>query len=189
MTKYDIIKDYMIKNNKKGQIEYLLQNAFRIGFTIIALLAFFLMINYYIVNKIDTRYPQAETIANRIMHSDALMLQEEGTFRVYTGIVDMNKFNDKTSLDKSIKYEFSRHAAAKVKLSRKDVYGTATYIGEIYLNKNNWDNLKTIINSGAKGKGSATMMIKDIPVTCAYDKDFNTYDYCIMTVEVIVPNS
>ncbi len=179
----------MMKNNKKGQIEYMLQNAFRIGFTIIALLAFFLMINYYIVNKIDTRYAQAETLANRIIQSDALMLQEEGTFRVYTGIVDMDKFNDKTSLDKSIRYEFSRHAAAKVKMSKKDVYGNINYIGEIYLNKNNWDNLKTIINSGATGKGSATMLIKDLPVTCAYDKDFNAYDYCIMTVEVIVPNS
>ena len=182
----------MTKNNmknKKGQIEYLLQNAFRIGFTIIALLAFFLLINYYINNKIDTRYVQAETLANRIMLSDALMLQERGTSRIYTGIVDMNKFNDKTSLDKSIKYEFNRHAAAKVKLSKKDVYGNVNYIGDIYLNKNNWDNLKTTINSGATGKGSATMLIKDIPVTCAYDTDLNNYDYCIMTVEVIVPNS
>src|SRR3989344_4030919 len=106
----------MRKNNKKGQIEYMLQNAFRIGFTIIALLAFFLLINFYINNKIDTRYVQAETLANRVIQSDALMLQDPGTFRVYTGIIDMEKFSDKTSLDKSIKYEFNRHAAAKVKI-------------------------------------------------------------------------
>lgn len=179
----------MKRFNKKGQIEYLLQNAFRIGFTIIALLAFFIMINFYINNKIDTRYVQAEVLANRIIQSDALMLQDPGTFRIYTGIVDMEKFNDKTSLDTSIKYEFNRHATAKVKISKKDVYGNIQYFDDIYLNKNNWDNLKTLINSGATGKGSASMIIKDFPVTCAYDKELNVFDYCIMTVEVIVPNS
>jgi hypothetical protein len=179
----------MKRINKKGQIEYLLQNAFRIGFTIIALLAFFLLINFYINNKIDTRYVQAETLANRIVQSDALMLQDPNTFRVYTGIVDMEKFNDKTVLDTTINYEFSRYAAAKVKIYKKDNYGQSIYLGETYLNKNNYDNLKTLINSGVTGKGSASMLIKDYPVTCAYDKNFALYDYCIMTVEVIVPNS
>jgi hypothetical protein len=177
------------KINKKGQVEYMLQNAFRIGFTIIALLAFFLLINFYINNKIDTRYVQAEVLANRIINSDALMLQDPNTFRIYTGIVDMKKFNDKTILDRTIKYEFNRHAAAKVKMYKKDSYGLSIYLGEIYLNKNNWDNLKTLIDSGTTGKGSASLLIKDFPVTCAYDDKFALYDYCIMTVETIVPNS
>ncbi|GIU69253.1 MAG: hypothetical protein KatS3mg002_0489 [Candidatus Woesearchaeota archaeon] len=174
---------------KRGQIEYLLQNAFRIGFTIIAILAFFLLINFYVNNKIDTRYVQAETIANRIINSDAIMLQDPVTLRIYSGIVDMNKFSDANSLDKSIKYEFNRHAAARVKIERKDIYKKITYVGELYLNKNNWDNLKTLIDSGVKGKGSASMLIKDFPVTCAYDSELKNYEYCIMTVEVIVPNS
>lgn len=177
------------KNNKKGQIEYLLKNSFRIGFTIIAVLAFFLLVNFYVKNKIDTRYVQAETIANRVINSDAIMLQNPTTLRIYSGIVDMNKFEDKSSLDKSINYEFSRHAAVKVKIEKKDIYQKTKYIGDIYLNKNNWDNLKKLIDSGVKGKGSASMLIKDFPVTCAYDSELNNYDYCIMTVEVIVPNS
>lgn len=177
------------KNNKKAQVEFLLKNSFRIGFTIIALLAFFLLINFYVNNKLDSRYVLAETVANRIMHSDAIMLQDKNTFRTYSGIIDMDKFNDKTSLDKSIKYDFNRHVAAKVKLYKKDIYGKTNYIGDIYLNKNNWDNLKTLIDSGVKGKGSASMLIKDLPVTCAYDDEFIAYDYCIMTIEVIVPNS
>ncbi len=177
----------MKKIDKKGQIEYLLQNAFRIGFTVIALLAFFLLVNFYINYKIDTRYVQAETLANRIIQSDALMVQDPNTFRIYTGIVDMKKFDDKASLDNSIKYEFNRHAAAKVKIYKKDIYRRTNYVGEIYLNKNNWENLKTVLDSGAKGKGSASMIVKDFPVTCAYNN--GVYDYCIMTVEVIVPNS
>lgn len=176
-------------HNKKAEIEYLLQNAFRIGFTIIALLAFFLMINYYVNNKIDTRYIQAETIASRIINSDAIMMQDPNTFRIYTGIVDMEKFFDNTSLDKSIPFTFNRHVAAKVKMYEKTQYGNSNYIGEIYLNKNNWINLKTLLDSGVKGKGSASMIVKDFPVTCAYDKEFNIYNYCIMVVEVIVPNS
>lgn len=184
-----IKKKFNKRMNRKAEVEYMLENAFRIGFTIIALLAFFLMINFYVNNKIDTRYVQAEVIANRIIQSDALMLQDHKTFRVYTGIVDMDKFNDKTRLDDTIQYEFNRHAAAKVKIEKKDVYGVKSYVGDIYLNKNNYENLKTLINSKAEGKGSASMIIKDFPVTCAYDKNFNVYDYCIMTVEVIVPNS
>lgn len=187
MKRLKIIKNR--KFNKRAEIEYMLENAFRIGFTVVALLAFFLMINFYINNKIDTRYVQAEVLANRIIQSDALMLQDPNTFRIYTGIVDMDKFNDQTSLDKTINYEFNRHATAKVKIEKKDVYGVKSYVRDIYLNKNNWDNLKTLINSGSEGKGSASMIVKDFPVTCAYDKDFNLYDYCIMTVEVIVPNS
>ncbi|MGV8150591.1 MAG: hypothetical protein ACP5NV_02580 [Candidatus Woesearchaeota archaeon] len=175
--------------NKRGQIEYFLQNAFRIGFTIIALLAFFLMINFYINNKIDTRYTQAETLANRIIQSDALMLQDEHTLRTYTGIVDMQKFSDVRSLDNSIPYKFNRNAAARVKIYEKDIYGSSNYVGEIYLNKNNWENLKSIIDSGVKGKGAASMIVKDFPVTCAYDKELAHYAYCVMTVEVIVPNS
>lgn len=177
-----------LRKSKKAQVEYLLKNAFRIGFTVIALLAFFLLINLYVHNKIDTRYIQAETLAHRIIQSDAIMLQDSYTFRIYSGIIDLDKFKDNTSLDKSIPYTFNRHSAAKVKLYEKNVYGNKNFKGELYLNKNNWINLETLIRSGASGKGSASMLIKDYPVTC-YDRTSNLYTYCIMTVEVIVPNS
>ena len=39
--------------NKKGQVQYFLENAFRVGFLMVALLIFFLLINFYINNKID----------------------------------------------------------------------------------------------------------------------------------------
>lgn len=178
-----------LRRSKKGQIEFLIENAFRIGFAIVALLLFFVMINYYVNNKIETRYVQAEVIANRVMFSDSIMMQDPYTFRTRNGIVDMQKFLDPTSLDTGLPYKFVRYSAVKVKIYEKTSSGNLVFVGENYLNKNNYENLKNLVDSGVRGKGGAVMLIKDVPVTCAYDKQFNQSTYCIMTIEVIVPNT
>jgi len=184
-----MFKIKLIKKNlgKKSQVQYLLENTFRIIFMTIALLAFFLLIILYINNKIDARLLQAETLSYRILYSDAIMYQDPDTFRIYAGIVDMDKIK-RNELDKSIPYTFTKHAAAKITVYNKPIGGQETFIAEAYVNKEQWDNWKVLINS-VKGKGSASQLIKRFPVTCLYDKKQNTFDYCTLVVEVIVPNS
>ncbi|MFA5797772.1 MAG: hypothetical protein WC916_07120 [Candidatus Woesearchaeota archaeon] len=178
-----------MRNNRKGQAEYLLENAFRIGFLMIALLAFFLLITYYINNKADTRLLQAETFANRIVYSDAIMYQDEKTFRIYPGIVDLAKVND-TRLDKSISYSATRHAAAKIKIvSKPQQDGTAIFIKDAYINRNTFENLYNMITARIYGKGSGIQVIKEFPVTCYDTTSTPPYYYCTLIVEVIVPNS
>jgi hypothetical protein len=99
-----------IRINKKGQVQYFLENVFRIGFLMIALLVFFLLINFYIVNKIDTNRLQAEVTANRIMYSDAFMYKEGS--RTYLGIVDARRFSTQ-NIEEKVDYTIKRHAAAK----------------------------------------------------------------------------
>lgn len=176
-----------IIKGKRSQVQYLLENTFRIIFMTIALLAFFLLIVLYMSNKIDTRLVQAETLSYRILYSDAILYHDPDTFRAYAGIIDLGKVTDAT-LEKSISYTFKRHAAAKIVLYQKpDIKGSEQFIKEAYLNKDQWYNWKQLINA-VTGKGSASMLIKEFPVTC-YDGLYDSYDYCTLRLEVIVPNS
>ena|SRR3989338_2944832 len=174
-------------SGKKAQAEGLLENAFRIGFAMIALLIFFILVNYYVNNKLDTRLVQAETLSARIVLSDAIMLQDPDTFRTYAGIVDMQKVYKETSLDDSLG-SLGRHVAAKVKIYDKSD-GKYVFVKDIYLNRKQWDIWKPLIDAGQEGKGSVSMLVKEFPVTCAYDNDLTVFTYCTMVVEVIVPNS
>jgi len=169
-----------IKNlNKKGQVQYFLESAFRIGFLMVALLAFFLLVNFYIVNRIDTNRLQAEVTANRIIYSDAIMWQDNS--RVYPGIIDINKFNDDT-LGRRIDYATKSHAAAQLKIiDNKD--GTEKY-PPAYLNKAQYENFQAII--GKEGKGSATMYTKDYPITYRNGDESN---YGTLIMNIIIPNS
>jgi hypothetical protein len=172
--------------HKKAQVEYLLQNAFRIGFMIIALLAFFLLINYYVNNKIDTNQIQEEVLLNRILYSDAIMKNDVRTGNVYTGIIDLGKFNNAT-LDQSINYgSYNRHVGAKLKLLNKDPDPSKQFIADAYLNKIQYNSLNTLTNS-VTGKGSGTRYITQYPVT--YIGFDNNYYYGTLVVEIIVPNS
>ncbi|MGV8087295.1 MAG: hypothetical protein ACP5N1_06715 [Candidatus Woesearchaeota archaeon] len=168
-------------NNKKGQAQYLLENAFRIGFLMIALVAFFLLINFYIVNKFDTNKLQSEVIANRIMYSDTFMYQENS--RTYTGIVDMTKFTD-TTINNNIDYPNKKHVAVKMRLVNNND-PTIEHIA--YLNKAQYDILYAIKKSGADGKGSATAYYKQYPVTYI-DLD-GKYYYGTIYMNIVVPNS
>jgi len=179
-------KDF--RKSKKGQVEYLLQNAFRIGFLIIALLAFFLMISYYINNQIDASYLQSQTLLNRILYSDTIMQQDLTTGRIYTGVIDMDKFSNPTVLDDGIDYgQYQRHVAAKLKLLNKEFNPKDQFVADVYLNKDLFVNLQTVINSGGTGKSSGTMYISQYPVT--YFGFDNKYHYGTLVVEIIVPNS
>jgi hypothetical protein len=173
--------------SKRGQVEYLLQNAFRIGFMMIALLAFFLLINYYINNKIDANQLQQEVLLNRILYSDAIMKQDLKTGNVYTGVVDLNKFNSE-NLGQSINYgSYTKHVGAKLKLLSKDPDPSKQFIKDAYLNKPEYDSMDVLINAKVTGKGSATMYITQYPVT--YIGFDNNYYYATLVVEIIVPNS
>jgi hypothetical protein len=170
------------KNNKKGQVQYLLENAFRIGFLMIALIAFFLLVNFYIINKFDTNRIQAEVVANRLMYSSTFMYEEN--LRTYTGIVNLNKFTD-TNINADINYLVKKHAAVKMKLiDNKD----KTEIQTAYLNKEQYEMLYTISKSLAEGKGSATRYEKVYPITYK-DKTSGEYKYGTIYMNIIIPNS
>jgi hypothetical protein len=175
--------------NKKAAADLLLSSIFRIGFMMVALLAFFLMISFYMNNKIDPRYLQAETFKARLINSDAMMYRDPVTSVVHTGWVDMEKMRN--PLDNSIDYgKYERHVAAKVKiLSKPDAQNPdGQFIIETYYNKDMYENWKVLIKAqNFQGKESATMYISEYPVTCYYN--IQSSDYCTMVVEVIVPNS
>jgi len=165
---------------KKGQVQYFLESAFRIGFLMIALLAFFLLINFYISNRIDTSRLQSEVLANRIIYSDAIMWQEKENSRVYTGIVDMDQFSS-TTLDMKINYTTKRHATAKLQII-DNIDGKVN--STIYLNKLQYDNLEAI--AGKQGKGAATIYVKNYPIT--YRKGSESR-YGTLVMNIIIPNS
>ena len=170
------------KIRKKGQVQYLLENAFRIGFLMIALVAFFLLINFYIVNKFDTNRLQAEVIANRIMYSDTFMYQKNS--RTYTGIVDITKFNDDT-INTNIDYTVKKHAAVKLQLV-DNIDNKIEHVA--YLSKDQYEILYVIVRSNAKGKGSATEYLKNFPV--AYlNSSSGLYRYGTIHMSIIIPNS
>jgi hypothetical protein len=170
----------MIKNNKRGQAQYFLESAFRIGFLMIALLAFFLLINFYVINRIDTNKLQAEVVADRLIYSNIIMYEENS--RIYAGIVDMTKFDDDI-ISNNIVYEIKRHAAAKLELI-DNVDGIVN--DTAYLNKLQYDNLYTLAKSAGRGKGGATIYTKYYPVTY---KNGDKYLYGTIRMNIIIPNS
>ncbi len=173
---------------KKGSVNLLIESFLRILFAIVALLAFVLLVGLYIVNKADTKYLQAEVFKYRILYSDNIMYQDPTTFRIYEGIVDMNKLNK--DLDDRIDYkEFPRHIAAKIKLLEKPNkdFEQGAFLKEAYYNKDHFLNMQKLIDAGINGKESGTMYISSVPATCRYNE--NDYRYCTLIVEVIVPNS
>ena len=174
-------KQKMHKRMKnKGQVQYFLESAFRIGFLIVALLSFFLLINFYITNKLDTQRLQSEVLVNRILYSDAIMMQELENSRVYTGIIDVNKF-DSTNLDAKIDYSIKKHATAKLQIV-DNIDGKVKYTA--YLNKPQYENLEVILYK--EGKGGSTRYIKTYPITYT---DGTEYKYGRLIIDMIIPNS
>ena len=185
MKKFDKKRQF----DKKGQIENLLANVLRIGFMIAAITIFFLMVNYYVNNKIDTQRLQEETMLNRILYSDLIMYQDPATLRVYPGIVDIKKF-DNEYLNDAINYgEFQRHVAVKIKLLRKiPLSGNPDlFVKDVYINKNQFDEWNQIVN--IPGKGSATKYITQLPVSFIDGNYQGKHDYGTLIIEIIVPNS
>ncbi len=175
----------MNKINKKAGtgVQYLLENAFRIGFLMIALVIFFLLINFYVSTKIDIKQLQAETISARILYSEAITYQDPNTYRTYPGIIDASKFNSER-LDEFIPYTFSKYIAVKLTLFHKD---GATLINEAHLNKQQYETWKVLIDSNIQGKGSVTYFQKLLPVT--YKEKDGSFPYATLMLEILVPNS
>jgi hypothetical protein len=167
-------------SNKRGQVQYFLENAFRIGFLMIALLIFFLLINFYVVNRVDTKRLQSEVTSSRIMYSNTIMYEEN--YRTYVGIVDIKKFND-DNIDEKINYPIKRHVAAKLEIIN-NIDGLVKYTA--YLNKAQYDNLHTLSLSKTRGQGSATIYNKNYPITYL---DGGKYSYGALIITLVVPNS
>ena len=106
--------------NKRAQVQFFLENAFRIGFLMVALLAFFLLVNFYISNTIDTTRLQAEVTANRIIYSDVLMEDDPKTLSYKSGIIDLSKFGpdnmENANMQSRIAYPIARHVAVKLEI-------------------------------------------------------------------------
>jgi hypothetical protein len=170
-------------SNKRGQAQYLLENAFRIAFLMIAMLVFFLLVNFYITNKLETNMLQAEVTANRIMYSDAFTHIDDDTSIAYTGIIDLEKFKDEETFNSKINYPTKRHAAANLTLINND---DGKIVATTYLNKAQYNIMYVLVKNNGKGKGSATMYIKQYPVTYY---DGTKYNYGTITMKLIIPNS
>lgn len=166
--------------NKKGQVQYFLENAFRVGFLMVALLVFFLLINFYINNKIDTNRLQAEVTANRILYSDTLMYEENN--RAYLGIVDIKKFNN-ANIEEKISYPVQRHATAKLEIV-DNIDGKIKHTA--YLNQGEYERLDVIQRSQGEGKGGATKYFKYFPITYS---EGGIYHYGTLNMILIIPNS
>lgn len=174
-----------IQKHKKGQVSYFLESAFRIGFLMIALLAFFLIVNFYITSQVDTTRLEAEIVASRILYSDSIMQSDDVIGRTYPGIVDSKKFSNATAiLDERLNYPVKRHATAKLELLDNSD-GKTKYTS--YLNKDQYDILLVVVEAKSKGKGAATRYIKYYPVT--YIDDNGMYRFGTIRMSLIVPNS
>ncbi|MGV8141301.1 MAG: hypothetical protein ACP5NW_02580 [Candidatus Woesearchaeota archaeon] len=167
-----------MSQNKKGQVQFFLENAFRIGFLMLALLVFFLLINFYINNRIDTNRLQAEVTASRIMYSDTIMYEEN--YRTYLGIVDIKKFNDANIIEK-INYPIKRHATAKMDIISNE---NGSVVHTAYLNRAQYENLEVLVKS--PGKGGATDYQKNYPITYL---EGGEYHYGTLMMTLIIPNS
>jgi hypothetical protein len=166
-------------------------NTLRIGFLIIMMTVFFLLINYYINNKIETQNLQAKVLLNRILYSDTINYADQYTFRIYPGIIDMQRLDDK-NLDKMISYGgFDRHASARIRILNKDPDPDKQLVKEAYLNKETYDNMKNLL--AMKGKGAAKKFTTTLPITYVHSSNtpylYNNPLYGTMIIEIIIPNS
>jgi hypothetical protein len=168
-----------IIRKKHGQVQYLLENTFRVGFLLVALLIFFLMINYYINNKIDTKELKVEILTNKILYSDIIMYEDEND-QVYPGIIDMKKFTD-DNINSRINYQVKRHSTAMLEILDNE---ENKVVKTIYLNKAQYTNLEVLLKQ--EGKGGSSSYYKTFPVTY-YDSGI--YKYATLQMTIIVPNS
>jgi len=186
-----IKKKINITGCRKGQVEFLMINSLRIGFLIIMMAVFFLLINYYINNKIETQSLQAEVLLNRILYSDAINYADQYTFRTYPGIIDMQKV-ETANINNMISYnDYTKHAAARIRILNKDPDPNKQLIKEAYLNKDSYDNMKNLL--AMKGKGAAKKYMTTVPITYVHGSNipylYNNPLYGTMIVEIIIPNS
>jgi len=175
---------------KRGQVQYLLESAFRIGFLMIAILVFFLLINMYVANKIDTQTLKYHVVVNKLIYSDIFMQQKNGV--TYTGIVDIEKFNDER-IANAIDYSNKRFASAKLTIIKNkdpdeidNLVNEKTPVATAYLNKAQYDILT--VTGGEQGQGGATYYFREFPISYFNLKD-DKYYYGMLKIEVMVPNS
>ena len=107
-------------NNKKAiaSINYLVW-ILRFIFLAILMVSIGLVVSKYINVRVDVSSIESAIFLERIFSSNAIMFQDSVTLRVYPGIVELEKFKNKQTLDDEFAFaKGSRHISSKVRLEK-----------------------------------------------------------------------
>ncbi len=167
--------------HKKGQLQFFLENAFRIGFVLFAVFAFMLLINKAIRGSVDTNTLEANVVTTRVLYSDLIMKQDPVTMRVYPGIVDLDKVNEHIN-DRFI-YENERIVGVKIivysKESKEKVVEKVTF-----MNPSRYKELLELRRF--TGIGGSEEYYREYPITII---DSTGERYGILGIHILVPRS
>jgi hypothetical protein len=151
----------------------------RFIFLIIALLSVWLLVNYFVITKLDTDYVEAEVVFNRLMYSPTgFAYADRETGRAYPGIIDLEKFKTE-NLDQAVKFGKPRAAARLVLYRDGKQVGEPAFLNEQWMRR--WSP-----RLGFKGSGAAVLLEKQLPVVYKDGEEFKTG---LLKVNVVVPKS
>lgn len=146
--------------NKKGTISE--EVGFwipRLVFTIIVSVIVYLVTGMFILSEITVQDADAEIFNQRVLSSrQGISYVDPYTNRVYPGVIDIEKFNDMSSLERAIDYgEDSTYLGAKFILLDKE----KRLVSEKVYNEKAY---RRIIEGGYEGKGGVEVIDKDLYV-------------------------
>jgi hypothetical protein len=171
----------MRKWNKKGAVEEILEYFPDIILTIIVMTSIFLMVNLFLNQKLEVQNLQKEVFVGRVLYSpDSIMRTDNLTGKVYPGMIELEKFSNKT-LEDSIKYSYERQLASKMTLY--DVEGGI--VKTVYYNSEWYNRFKPLADSNLGGVGGIKKYSKKIPINYI-DKE-KIISPGMLDIEVLIP--
>lgn len=170
--------------NKKASFDTVV-NLFRLLFVVMAFFSVVLLAKITVKEKIDVFEVQSRLLTNRLVFSKDISYFDTDTNRLYTGIVDLQKFNSaeiEKNLLNSIYYgKINSEAAAKLTL--KDLESQQSH--QIFYNKELYDEKEVLVKAKLIGKGSAKRLDRNFYVLI---KDNDKIKRGKLNVDVILPN-
>ncbi|MFH1174053.1 MAG: hypothetical protein V1725_02915 [archaeon] len=180
----------------KGQVKYYFEHVIRVLVLIFAFTAVILLIELYILTRLDVQEVSRDVLFYRIYYSPDLWESHEGLNRPNIGLISWDDISSSTL--SGIHYTAQEHIAAKITFIRNDFASSddhdrapcternGTFAKTTYLNKALYTKLCPYVETGITGKGSASILIRDVPVT------FSTImgeERGTLLVHIITPNS
>ncbi len=169
--------------NKKAQTSHTMFKSISwFIFLIIILLSVVFLVKNYVKMTIDIKDLEAELFYQEsIFTNNGITYQDEITGRTYFGIIDIDKFNNRT-FTKSISYGPTNYfMSANYTLKNKD----NTLLKSFVYNKEWYEKWKPRAKTFWPGPGSATILKKQSSVLV---KDKQNTIPAILYVEIIYPN-
>lgn len=158
----------------------------RIIFLIIVMFALMFLLRHFIFTTVDISEVRATTFIHRSLYSpNGLSYLDEATGRIYTGIIDLEKFKDSTTLENSIFYgEKNTEVAAKFELVDEET----NKLHILYYNQDKYEDWKKFHKLGyTKGPGGFRSYTKKFNVLIATPTQKR--NRASLMIEVIIPNS